>query len=140
VARCRCTAGSCECHLAAGDNVTVTGTGAVNEPWVISASASAQGVIEFTNTPEVELAVVGAGSVADPLSVSASLPWVDPTAGTAGQVLTKLADGSWAPGPAVTAAPGAIFTGPGVTGDGSAGNPLRICLATYDDLKNAVNC
>lgn len=39
-----------------------------------------------------------------------------------------------------TVAPGVIAVGPGLVGDGSAGNPLRICLVTYDDLKSAGNC
>lgn len=32
--------GGCECHLTEGDNVTITGTGAVDDPFIISAAGS----------------------------------------------------------------------------------------------------
>lgn len=224
MARCRCAAGTCECHLQAGQNITISGVGDDNDPWIIASHASARNAIEFLDTPEIDFTVVGlgitndpyvvsaslpwmdpapgldgdvltkdgatgnwvarpaapasegtlefvdgpevtfdvtgSGSVAAPYVVTAALPWVDPTAGTPGQVLAKQADGSWAPAPPATVEVGSIAVGDFLTGDGSAGDPirtelitghglvgagtlldaLRLCLTTYDDLKNASIC
>jgi len=140
MARCRCAVGSCECNLVAGTNVEVEGDGTEATPWVVSATASAAQAIIFLDNNEVAFEVAGAGLPTEPYLVTAELPWVNPAEGLVGEVLAKKADGLWGPAPPATTAPGLISTGPGVTGDGSAGEPLRVCLRTYDDLKAAANC
>jgi hypothetical protein len=137
MARCRCTSGTCTCSLAAGENIAVTGDGSETDPWVISTVAS---TTSFLDTNEVDFNVTGDGSPGFPFTVSATLPWVDPAAGSTGMVLGKQADGSWAPVPPTTAPAGSVFVGHGLTGDGTAGDPLRLCMTTYDDLKNAAAC
>jgi hypothetical protein len=118
----------------------VSGDGSAEFPFIISSGSSATGTVRFTDTGEVDFTVTGSGTTADPYLVSAVLPWVDPLPGNTGDVLTKQADGTWLAGPPATAAAGSVATGPGLTGDGSAGNPIRICLTSYDELKDAVNC
>lgn len=160
MARCRCTTGSCTCKILAGPNVMVVGDGSEETPFIVSAGASAQGMVAFVDTDEVEFEVEGQGIANDPYLIRATLPWIDANAGTGGEVLTKQADGTWAPGPPVTAPIGsitvapalagdgtagnplrtAIIVGPGIVGDGTAADPIRVCLASYDELKAAVNC
>ena len=46
-------------------------------------------------------------------------------------------NGQYIPGPPITVAPGLIFAGPGIDGDGSSGNPLVLDVCSYDELKAA---
>jgi len=140
MARCRCAAGTCECHLIAGPNITVTGAGDATDPWVITGGAVSSGTIIFQDGGEVAFDVAGNGLPTEPYVVTAELPWVNPAEGQVGEVLAKKSDGSWGPAAPVTTAPGLIDTGQGITGDGSSGNALRLCLSSYDDLKAAAAC
>lgn len=133
MARCGCSGGSCSCLVTGSGAVTVTGTGSVNSPYIVSADLN----LQVTDTSTIDLAITGDGSVASPWTISAGalisldeLTDVDTTSATTGQVLAKQADGQWRGVAATTAPTGAITlssTG-GLQGDGSGGNPLSIKL------------
>ncbi len=95
------------------------------------------GATWFTvDTPDIVWTRTGAGSVDDPMFLSGDVPWFDASApGNTGDVMTRQADGTYAPGPPVTAPIGTINTGVGLSGDGSGGNALRVNICTYDDLR-----
>ena len=40
----------------------------------------------------------------------------------------------------VVVPPATIMTGAGIVGDGTPGNPLRVCFATYQELTDAGLC
>ncbi len=44
LARCGCGGGQCNCAIAAGDNVTLSGSGSVANPYVVSASLGCEDV------------------------------------------------------------------------------------------------
>jgi len=166
VARCRCAEGACGCSLVAGTNTTVDGEGTPKDPWVVSAGDHGYLAVADTATLDLQLlgdgtsanphllsgTVIGSGgsptfvdteevaftvSAATPPEVSALLPLLTLTGGIAGHVLTQDATGVFSPMPAATAPVGAVATGHGIKGDGSAVTPLRINLCSYDDLKAA---
>jgi len=135
MARCRCNEGTCSCYLVPGANIEVSGSGQADNPWIITGLSQSAGTIFFNDTPEVDFTVTGFGSMNDPYRVSAALPWVDPAPGATGNVLTKQADGNWAAAPAVVVGPGDILTDGLIVGDGTVGDPLRLAVCTYGDLK-----
>jgi hypothetical protein len=122
--------------LTPGPGVDVTGTGSATEPWVVSVPPTSV-LVAFDDTQEVNFVTDGAGTTNEPMHITATLPLIEFTGGAEGMVMTQLLDGTWGPGPAVTAAPGSVVTGPGISGDGSAGAPLRANMCTYADLKAA---
>ena len=133
MARCRCQSENCPCTLRAGSGTTVTGAGTTESPWLISALPPP---LTVQSTLEVTLDRGGAGTVASPYNLTATLPWVNPFGGTVGYVLTQQADGTFAPGPPAVVAAGAVRTGFGLTGDGTAAKPLRVsAICTYAQLK-----
>jgi hypothetical protein len=136
VARCRCLEGQCGCMVTAGHGIDVTGDGSTKSPWIVSTEGIA-GVVSFVDTDEVDFTVGGAGTTLSPVTIEASLPLLTFTGGSTGWVLNQQADGTFAPGPPTTAPAGAVNPGFGISGDGSAGNPLRVNLCNYDQLKAA---
>jgi hypothetical protein len=130
-------------YLSVADTSTIDlelqGDGTNTNPHLLTASlvAGAAVSVQFQNTPEVNFATTGGGTIADPMVVSADLPLLTLTGGSAGQVLTQDGNGVFIPMPATTAPIGAVASGFGITGDGSAVAPLRINLCNYDQLKAA---
>ena len=129
MARCGCTSTTCACSVRGGAGVVVQGVGTLSRPYVISINA---GQITGDDTPSVDMRLTGSGTSPDPYHISAVATvklddLTDVTSPTAanGQVLAyDLASKQWKPAPPVTAAPGAINRGNGLTGDGSSGTPL----------------
>jgi len=204
MARCRCTETVCSCVLAAGDGISIAGTGTQSSPWIITALPRATDTVDVqdtlsldltrtgrgipgdpyvisgdvnlgplvsvVDTPTVDLTLGGSGTLGDPFTLTADAivgptinfvdgedaAWTSSGTGTAldpltitvdvpclhcdapgnvGDVLALQADGTYLPSPPVTAPVGAIFVAQGLIGDGSAGNPLRLNLCTYDQLE-----
>ena len=113
----------------------VDGTGTVNDPYVITAHVKADTLLDWSSNDEVALTITGSGTAEAPYVLSATLPMITLTGGTVGNVLTQMADGSFAPGPAAQTAPGAIFTGPSLVGDGTVAEPLNVRICSYGELK-----
>lgn len=164
---CQCDS-ACTCVLQSGENTVIYGSGSAADPYVVETVPTATGAIGVLDTASVDMTMTGTGTQADPYVVSSAVKagavqggqtetvtvtvtgsnpalitavlrnvenW---TGGSVGNVLTKQANGNWGPAPGVTAGPGLIATGPGLSGDGSVGNPLRVLIPTYADAR-AVN-
>jgi hypothetical protein len=137
MARCGCAGTTCTCVVEGSGSVVVTGGGSEANPFVVNGP-----VLNIVDTATVNLTKTGAGTAASPWSLSAdatvtldALTDVSTAGATTGQVLSKKADGTWGPAAAPTAAPGLISTGNSVHGDGSAGSPLDVTLATNSGLE-----
>lgn len=164
VAGCQCDS-VCTCVLQSGANTTVYGSGSASDPYVIETTPTATDAIRVVDTASVDMSMSGGGTQADPYVISAAVAagsmaggqtetiqvtvsgsnpalitavlrnvqnW---TGGAAGHVLTKQANGNWAPSPGITAGPGLLVVGEGLVGDGSAGNPLQVRIPTYADAR-----
>lgn len=102
--------------------------------FLLSASINVSGVLVTQDSNDIVWTRSGAGTVADPSVLTADVACLECEApGNVGDVLTLQLDGVYRPGPPVTAPVGAITVGAGLNGDGSAGDPLRINVCTYDD-------
>lgn len=86
MSRCGCSS-QCSCAITGGENVTVAGTGAPGNPYVISVEAG--GALQVTDTPTVDLTLLGSGTASDPHILSAAAR----VSGTAGNLLTEQPDG-----------------------------------------------
>lgn len=157
---CQCDS-VCTCILQSGENTVIYGSGSVADPYVVETVPTATDAIEVLDTPSVDMTMTGGGTQSDPYVISAAVAagsvaggstatiqvtvtgsnpalitailrnvenW---TGGSTGHVLTKQANGNWAPAPGVTAAPGAVVVGEGLVGDGSVGNPLKVRIPDY---------
>jgi len=69
MARCRCSNVECTCKLVGGENVSITGTGNSNDPYIIHAHPSAEGVVMAGDTPTLDMEVSGSGTLDDPLVI-----------------------------------------------------------------------
>lgn len=109
MARCGC-GGACACSLVAGDNITLLGSGAAANPWIISSHA---------DPAEVRAALTsGQGTVYNPADGSFDV-CLDPAPDNAIQMTGA--------GGCLYVQPGAatVTTGAGVLGNGSPGDPVR---------------
>lgn len=66
--RCGCL-DSCNCSVIAGANVTVTGTGSADNPYIVSATGGATQVLD---TSTVNMTITGTGTSGDPYVISAA--------------------------------------------------------------------
>ncbi|HEY6415855.1 MAG TPA: hypothetical protein VIX41_06445, partial [Acidimicrobiales bacterium] len=115
---------------------TRSGAGTILDPFVLTAQIDVTPVLEFVDSVDVDWTLIGDGTADVPLTVTADLPWLGDLAPAAvGFVLAKQPDGTWTGSPPVTAPVGAINTGHGISGDGSTGDPLRVNVCSYDDLR-----
>jgi hypothetical protein len=139
--RCGCSGSSCSCLVEAGGGIEVTGNGSADNPYVVSSTGDVNlsDVISFVDTTTVDFTVTGDGTSSDPWTVQANAvvamdEITDFTCASpeAGDVV--MWDGSgWICSP-VSAEPGAIITGDGISGDGSAGAPLTLDLTVDHGL------
>jgi hypothetical protein len=139
MARCGCSGASCSCLVQGEGAVSVSGTGSVSSPYVVSANFNLVAV----DTPTIDLSITGDGSPSNPWQLSAAtalqlgeISDVDLTGVTTGYVLARQANGTYKFVAPTTAPVGAITlsgTG-GLLGDGSGGNPLGIKLAPSSGL------
>lgn len=114
MARCGC-GGACSCALTAGNNITLTGTGAVSAPWTVNA---------VTNVSEVRAALTsGSGTVYDPTDGSFDVC----VSANAGNGLTKDAGGCLYVGTGAAT----VTSGAGLLGNGAPATPVRANVSTW---------
>lgn len=130
VARCNCGGASCQCLVVAGTGTEVTGSGGVNDPYIISNTALA-GAFMVTDTATVDLNVIGAGSPVDPYILSANakialLDLEDRGVTVAPEVgfVPVWRGSNWSFGAPPVAPAGATNTANGVGGTGSVADPV----------------
>ncbi|ALO79389.2 hypothetical protein [Streptomyces phage phiSAJS1] len=113
MARCGC-GGACQCALTAGDNVTVTGSGSANNPWVINAHADCADVRACLSN--------GCGITYNATSGAISVDISE----DANNALQCRANGLYVGAGAAT-----VTAGCGLTGNGSVGSPIRANTQTW---------
>lgn len=64
-----CSRRSCNCFLAEGDNVTITGDGSADSPYTIS-TTGAESFTEIVSTSNDCVTIAGLGTIASPLTVT----------------------------------------------------------------------
>lgn len=132
MARC-CGGGAlCGCLIVEGSHVQVSGSGAAQDPFVITADV---GLVVADNTT-FDLTLTGLGTVASPWSLSVGyaataklddLPDVNAPTPTNAQVLGwDTATSKWTARAPTTAASGSVTHNTSLSGDGSGGSPLAI--------------
>jgi hypothetical protein len=132
----RCCGGGCSCRIEAGNNTTVTGIGSSGDPFVVSTDVSLMGL----DNDAFDLAVTGDGTAASPWVISVGwsataglddIPDVQVTTVSNAQVLGWDASiARWTPRNPTTAASGSVDTDTTLEGDGSAGDPLGVVVAS----------
>jgi hypothetical protein len=137
--RCGCSGATCSCLVQGSGSISVSGTGSVASPYLISAALN----LNVLDSGTVDMAITGDGSTGNPWVISANanldlnaLTDVDTAGAATGQVLAKQSDGTYRFVAATTAPTGAInlsSTG-GLQGDGSAGSPLSVKLPAGSGL------
>jgi hypothetical protein len=131
MARC-CGGGSCSCNIEGGLNITVTGIGSLQDPFVIGTDLS----FGALDTDSFNVTITGSGTVASPWLVQVDyaatatlndIPDVDADAPTNGQVLSwNTATSTWQPANPTTAASGSVSHDTSLNGSGSVGSPLAV--------------
>lgn len=137
--KCDCGSG-CSCRIVAGDGIQVTGAGSSTDPLVVTATiTNFTGSIVGATSDTVQVTVSGSGIAGyDPFIITATtvvsmttLTDVDdPSGPNVGDV--PVWNGSafeFAPPP--TVAPGTVYVGAGLDGDGSFSDPI---LAAVSEL------
>lgn len=129
--RC-CQGASCSCAVQQGPHITVTGTGAGQDPFIITADVA----VSSLSSTDFDLSQVGSGTVADPwvlqvnyapTSVLDHIPDVNAPTPSNGQVLGwDSATSKWTARAPTTAASGSVLHDTSLTGDGSVGTPLSV--------------
>lgn len=107
MARCGC-GGSCGCELTAGTGTTVSGTGSGADPWIVSAVTNCAAVRNCLSDGNGINYQAGTGVISTCLSTDE------------GNALIYGSDDCLY----VPLGASAIFTGPGLVGDGTIGNPV----------------
>lgn len=126
----RCCSDSCNCKITGGTGIQVLGSGTASDPIVIN---SVSGIVQVADTSTIDMTLAGSGTSSSPYVLSAAatvrltnLLDVNTTNATVGYVLARQTGGTFAMVPATTAAVGAINHDTSLTGDGSAGNQLKV--------------
>ena len=135
MARCRCENTSCPCQLVAGSGTKITGSGATDDPFIISVPLAST-TLAFTDSGDIDFTVSGTGTPTDPLMDTAVSKCISCAGGAPGDVLTKQADGSYLPMP-VSAPAGAVFADQvEIVGQGTSGSPFTLApIDSYGALK-----
>lgn len=129
--RC-CQGGTCACLIQVGDQLSITGVGSAQEPYVIGVDLG----FEVTDNDTFNLVLSGMGTSLDPWNLEVlfastatldGFPNVDTTGRVNGDVLGYNAStDKWEAQAPTTAATGAVSTDTSIDGDGSVGSPLVV--------------
>lgn len=137
-----CCGGSSSVVITGADNIIVTGSGTVSDPYVIAGNLAV--TLQAQDTETIALNLTGTGNTNDPFVLTAtSLIGVndlvdvnDPTPPILNDTL--LFDGTkWVYGPAASVPAGSIYVGDGLDGDGSVGDPLIVRVSDTSDTSLA---
>lgn len=136
MARSGCCGGGCSCVVMEGAHITVEGSGAPTDPFVISADLE----LSVQDNTTFNLTLAGTGSTDFPYVIGIDyaptatvrhLPdWSDAVP-TNGQVpVWNSSLGQWVPGTNTPAVTGAVSHNTSLSGDGSSGSPLAVVADT----------
>lgn len=136
-----CGGTSCSCSVKVGDGLTITGSGALDNPFVIELAGGIEDALVVVDSTTIDFTLAGGGSPTDPYRLSANAkmkvsdladvvdPEGSPSSGdtlvwvTAGVPVPRFEFRPPPPNPA-----GSVNTGVGLTGTGAAGSPLAVKL------------
>jgi hypothetical protein len=131
-----CTTGGCACILTAGQGIEIDGSGTTSDPYIITNTITdLTGFLQVQDTASINMILTGAGVDGDPLVLRAAstlkltdlVDVADPSGGPAvGESPVWVAAGHWEfqiPPPAPA---GAVNAGNGISGIGSAPDPLKV--------------
>lgn len=129
-----CCGGASAVVIQSGAGLSVTGSGTVADPYIISGNIKPAMVGADTHT--VDITINGSGVIGDPfviqadatLSVNDLVDVNDSTPPVLGDVLQFDGD-NWVYGPTPAQAPGQVNTDQGLTGDGTLLNPVGIAVS-----------
>lgn len=137
MARCSCGNATCSCVITAGDGVTVIGNGSPTRPYEIaidSANQNIKDVLQVTDTPTLDLVMVGSGTTSDKVTIygqtltkmSDLRDVSDPEGPQTGDVPIWQASGHWEFRQLPSGPPTTVQVSDGLTGDGSSGTPVKV--------------
>lgn len=137
----RCNDYQCSCVVAGGEGITVTGSGAVNNPFTISADTTGLSEsLRVNDTPTVNLTLRGSGVQADPfiLQADSTMKMIDladvqdpqggPAIGESPVWVGSGLAGHWEFSLPPANPAGAVNIGPGLTGTGAPAAPLSVSV------------
>lgn len=81
---CGCAGGACGCSIVAGSGIAISGVGSAVLPFEISRDQTfdnIEGQIVTDDSTSIEMTLLGAGTVLDPLIIGASVVLVSPNGG-----------------------------------------------------------
>lgn len=74
MARCGCAGTTCACKIEGADGIEVTGTGTVQDPYVVTlGDLNITGLFTIESTDNIELTLNGDGTTEDPLVLTAAV-------------------------------------------------------------------
>lgn len=133
--KCSCSGSGCSCLVRGGGNIKVTGTGAANDPYVVSSDLSLQGALRAKNTPTLSLTLAGSGLLEDPYILSGAVTvgsrsLTDFPDGAAPNGYTLVAqDGRWVYALAPASSTTSVNVGEGLRGAGTTASLLRVATS-----------
>jgi hypothetical protein len=121
-------------------NLSQSGIGTEASPRVVSGEVVIGALLSFpggeNNAYGIQWDVLGSGTTLDPLVVSAWMTCMicDEAGRADGKVLMMGTHGNYYPATVPTIPPGSLTPGIGLSGDGSAQDPLHVDICSYDEL------
>lgn len=136
-----CGGTSCSCSLEAGEGLALSGSGTLDNPWIIELAGGIEDSLVVTDSTTIDFTLAGGGSPADPYRLSANAKLrvadlsdvIDPegapsTGDTLVWVTAGVATPRWEFRPPPANPAGAVNVSTGIAGDGSLGAPIRVRL------------
>jgi hypothetical protein len=136
-----CGGSTCSCKVEVGNGLTISGSGSLAHPYVISIAGGLDDSLNVEDTPTVDLVLTGGGTPVDPYTLRAIakvrvqdlVDVLDPEGGpSSGDTIVWVTSGvdeprfEFRPPPANPA--GAVNVGDGLEGVGSLADPIELAL------------